>query len=127
MRCPTCLRPTLSTANLIRLTPAACRDLPQIERDSSLQRPRVLRAQRIASKCLKRLQPQPDCDDLCSILVQIFARNIVLRYLVRANFLLVSVVSTFDTSDDVGFECIPFLDQLADALRIRSFDAGQAL
>jgi len=59
--------------------------------------------------------------------VQIFAGNIVLRHLVRANFLLVSVVSAFDTSNDVGFECIPFLDQLVDALRIRSLETGQSL
>jgi hypothetical protein len=37
-------------------------------------------------------------------LVQIFARYMVLRHLVRANSLLVSVVSAFDTSDDVGFK-----------------------
>ena len=38
------------------------------------------------------------------MLVRIFARNIVLRHLVRANSLLVGVVSAFDTSDDVGFK-----------------------
>ena len=59
--------------------------------------------------------------------VQIFARNIVLRHLVPANFLLVRVVSAFDTSDEVGFECIPFLDQLVNALPIGSFEAGQPL
>ena len=67
----------------------------------------------------------PGCAAL--FFVQIFARNIVLRHLVRANFLLVSVVSAFDTSHDVGFECIPFLDQLVNALRIGSFEAGQPL
>jgi len=60
-------------------------------------------------------------------LVQIFARNIVFRYLVGMNFLLVSVLSALDTGNDIGFERIPFLDQLVDALRIRNFEAGQSL
>ena len=37
-------------------------------------------------------------------LVQIFAKYMVLRHLVRAISLLVSVVSAFDTSDEVGFK-----------------------
>jgi hypothetical protein len=60
-------------------------------------------------------------------LVQILARNIVFRYLVGTNFLLVSVLSALDTSNDIGFECIAFLEQLVDALRIRNFEVGQPL
>jgi hypothetical protein len=44
-----------------------------------------------------------------------------------ANFLLVRVVSAFETSDEVSFECIPFLDQLVNALPIGSFEAVQPL
>ena len=44
------------------------------------------------------------------VFVQILTGHIVLRYFVGVNFLLVSVISAFDTGDDVGFECIPFLD-----------------
>ena len=33
-----------------------------------------------------------------------------------ANFLLVSVVGALDTSDNIGLERIPFLDQFVDAL-----------
>ena len=37
-------------------------------------------------------------------LVQIFAKYMVLRHLVRANYLRVSVVSAFDISDGVGIK-----------------------
>jgi hypothetical protein len=44
------------------------------------------------------------------LFVEIFARNIVLRDLVRANFLLVGVPSALHASHDVGLERVPFLD-----------------
>jgi len=60
-------------------------------------------------------------DSLRLVFIQIFAGNIVFRYLVRANFLLVSGLSALNTRYDVGLERIPFFDQLLDALRIRGF------
>ena len=44
------------------------------------------------------------------IFVQIFAWNIVFRYLVRANFLLVRIPSAFHARYNVRLERIPFLE-----------------
>src|SRR5438445_4580617 len=61
------------------------------------------------------------------LFVQIFAGNIILRHLVRANFLLISVPGVFDARHYVGLERVSFIEQLVDTLRIRTFDAGQSL
>src|SRR5712692_6603377 len=61
------------------------------------------------------------------LFIQIFAGNIVLRHLVRANFLLISVPGVFDARHYVGLERVSFIEQLVDTLRIRTFDAGQSL
>jgi hypothetical protein len=50
------------------------------------------------------------------------SRHVILRHLVRTDFLLVCVPSVLDASDDVGLERISLLDQLVDALRIRGFE-----
>ena len=41
--------------------------------------------------------------------VQIFTGHIILRHLVRVNFLLISIISVFHPHHCVGFERIPFL------------------
>src|ERR1035438_2640129 len=56
--------------------------------------------------------------------IQIFLGNIILRYLMRANLLLVSVTGVFYARHCVGLERVSFLDQLAHALRIRTLDVG---
>ena len=56
--------------------------------------------------------------------IQIFLGNIILRYLMRANFLLVSAPSVFHTNYYVSFERVSLLDQLVDTLRIRTLDVG---
>lgn len=56
------------------------------------------------------------------VFIEIFARNIVFRYFVRANFLLVGVIGTLHTGHDIGLECVSFLDQFVDTLRIRTFN-----
>src|SRR5260370_381352 len=61
------------------------------------------------------------------LFIQIFAGNIILRHLVRANFLLISVPSVFHARHYVGLERVSFLEQLVDTLRIRTLDAGQPL
>jgi hypothetical protein len=62
-----------------------------------------------------------------SIFIQIFLGNIILRYLMRANLLLVIVTSVFYARHCVGLERVSFLDQLGHTLRIRTFDVGQSL
>ena len=59
--------------------------------------------------------------------IQIFLGNIILRYLMRANLLLVSVTSVFYARHCVSLERVSFLDQLGHTLRIRTFDVGQSL
>ena len=61
------------------------------------------------------------------LFIQIFAGNIVLRHLMRANFLFIGVPGVFHDRHYVGLERVSFLEQLADTLRIRTFDAGQSL
>jgi len=56
--------------------------------------------------------------------IQIFLWNIILRYLMGANFVLVSPPSVFHTSYYFSFERVSLLDQLVDALRIRTLDVG---
>ncbi len=65
--------------------------------------------------------------ELTSLFLQILTGNIILWHLVRTHFPLVCVASTLDTSDDFGLERIPLLKQFVDALRIRAFEARQAL
>ena len=62
-----------------------------------------------------------------SIFIQIFLGNIILRYLIRTNLLLVIVTSVFYARHCVGLERVSFLDQLGHTLRIRTFDVGQSL
>ncbi len=61
------------------------------------------------------------------LFIQILAGNIILRHLVRANLLLVSVTSVFHACHCVGLERVSFLDQLGHTLRICTFDVGQPL
>src|SRR6266566_9461975 len=61
------------------------------------------------------------------LFVQMFAGNIVLRHLMRANFLLISVPGVFHALHYVSLKRVSFLEQLVDTLRIRTFDAGQSL
>ena len=56
--------------------------------------------------------------------IQIFLWNIILRYFMRANFLLVSPPSVFYTSYYFSFERVSLLYQLVDALRICTLDVG---
>jgi hypothetical protein len=56
-----------------------------------------------------------------------FAGNIILRHLMRANFLLIRVPGVFHARHYVGLERVSLLEQLVDTLRIRTFDAGQSL
>jgi hypothetical protein len=58
------------------------------------------------------------------LFVQIFAGNIVLRHLMRANFPTLSVPSVFHAHHYVGLERVSFLEQLLYTLRIRTFDVG---
>ena len=58
------------------------------------------------------------------LFVQIFAGNIVLRHLMRANFPTLSVPSVFHAHHYVGLEGVSFLEQLLYTLRIRTFDVG---
>jgi len=61
------------------------------------------------------------------LFIQILAGNIILRHLMRANLLLVSVTSVFYARHCIGLERVSFLDQLGHTLRIRTFDVGQSL
>jgi hypothetical protein len=45
-----------------------------------------------------------------------FTGNIILRHLMRANFLLISVPGVFYSLHYVRLEVVSFLEQLADAL-----------
>jgi hypothetical protein len=58
------------------------------------------------------------------IFIQIFAGNIILRHLMRANFPLNPAPGVFHASHDFGLERVSFLDELAHTLRIRSLDVG---
>src|SRR5207244_9368306 len=60
------------------------------------------------------------------LFIQIFAGNVILRHLVRENFLLISVPSVFHARHYVGLERVSFLEQLVNTLRIRTLDAGQS-
>jgi hypothetical protein len=51
---------------------------------------------------------------------QIFAGNIILRHLMRANFLLVRVPGVFHALHHLGLERVSFLKQLVHTLRIRA-------
>ena len=62
-----------------------------------------------------------------SFLIQIFLGNIILRYLMSANFPLLSAPCVFYARHYVGFERVSFLEQLVDTLRIRTLDVGQSL
>src|SRR5882762_2972868 len=54
------------------------------------------------------------------IFIQIFAGNIILRHLVRANFPLIVPPGVFHASHDFCLERVSFLDQLAHTLRVHS-------
>ena len=56
------------------------------------------------------------------VLIQVFAGNVVLWHLVRANSLLIGGVSSFHARHYVGLERVSFLDQFVDALRVRALD-----
>ena len=56
--------------------------------------------------------------------IQIFLGNIILRYLMRVNFPLVSVPGVFHARHYVGLERVSFLEQLVHTLRIRTLDVG---
>jgi hypothetical protein len=68
-----------------------------------------------------------ESQSLTALFIQILAGNIILRHLVRANFLLISVPRVFHARHYVGLERVSFLEQLVDTLRIRTLDAGQSL
>src|SRR5437762_14086698 len=55
---------------------------------------------------------------------QIFLGNIILRYLMRANFPLISAPSVFYARHYISFERVSLLKQLVDTLRIRTLDVG---
>lgn len=61
----------------------------------------------------------------CSLFfIQIFLGNIILRYLMRANFPLISAPGVFHARHYVSFERVSLLEQLIDTLRIRTLDVG---
>ena len=55
-----------------------------------------------------------------SIFYQIFLGNIMLRYLMRANFPLISALRVFRARHYVSFERVSLLEQLVDTRRIRT-------
>ena len=59
-----------------------------------------------------------------SIFIQIFLGNIILRYLMRANFPLISAPSVFYARHYISFERVSLLKQLVDTVRIRTLDVG---
>jgi hypothetical protein len=61
------------------------------------------------------------------LFVQIFAGNVVLRRLMRANFLTLSIPSVFHAHHYVGLERVPFPEQFVHAFRICAFNVGQSL
>jgi hypothetical protein len=61
------------------------------------------------------------------LFIQILARNIILRHLVDVNFHFISVLGVFHALHNVGFERVPFLEQLIHTLRICSLDVRQSL
>ena len=61
------------------------------------------------------------------VFIQIFAGHVILRHLMRANFLLIRAAGGFHARDYVGFKRVSFLQQIADTLRICTLDAGQSL
>jgi hypothetical protein len=56
------------------------------------------------------------------VFIQVFAGNVVLWHLVRADSLLIGGVSSFHAGHHVGLERVSFLDQFVDALRVRALD-----
>lgn len=64
-------------------------------------------------------------DDL--VLVEVFLRHIIFGKLTCSNLFFIGIVSLFHAFYGSGFESISLFEQLADALRIRTLDIGQAL
>ncbi len=64
-------------------------------------------------------------DDL--VLVEVFLRYIIFGKLTCSNLFFIGIVSLFHAFYGSGFESISLFEQLADALRIRTLDIGQAL
>jgi hypothetical protein len=63
----------------------------------------------------------------CLLFVPIFAGKIILRHLMPANFFLISVPGVFHAVTTSAPNAFPFLEQLADTLRIRTPDPEQSL
>ena len=59
--------------------------------------------------------------------VQIFARDVVLRYLTGANFLPIAFSGVFDARYDPCLERVSLFQQLVHTFRIDTFNVGQAL
>ena len=72
----------------------------------------------------RTVQRHCSCHRLRLLFVQIFTRHIILRHLVRVNFLFIGALGVFHADHRGSLERISFLEQLVDALRVRSFKAG---
>src|SRR5215469_1613330 len=62
-----------------------------------------------------------------SVLIQVLTRDIILRYLVCVDSLSLIVFRIFNTSEHIGFKCVPFFDQLKEVLGIKMFDLWESL
>ena len=71
-----------------------------------------------------RTVTEPFIDLPASVLIQVLTRDIILGYLVNVDILSLIVFRIFNTSEHIGFKCIPFFDQLKEVLGIKMFDSG---
>src|SRR5262245_3803163 len=80
------------------------------------------RARRIFDSFLPPSHPVVDY----LVFVEIFLGHIILRHFARSDTLRY-IVSGFDAADYLSLERVAFLDQFADAFRIRTGRSGQSL
>src|SRR4030095_9433721 len=62
-----------------------------------------------------------------SVLIQVLTGDIILRYLVCVDFFSFIVFRILNTNEDIGLKCVPFFDQLMEALGIKMFDLRESL
>jgi len=88
--------------------------------------PRNRRGRGLAGQDYRRIRILPARREPLTLyfFIQIFLGNIILRYLMRANFPLISAPGVFHARHYVSFERVSLFEQLVDTLRIRTLDVG---